>query len=153
MSAAGIILGTGSANERRRYYVTPPLIGQAHTQNDPCAGCTVAGSLSRLCPSSYPSCSVVNHNHQSQSSKITQHGLLPNNTNALTHWGPVRQMSWQICVIIGLPTVWCHCQLNPWEQISVKFKSKYHYNLMASIHFDVEYMIFQGIRSYIMSTH
>ena len=31
----GIILGMGSANERRRYYVTPPLIGRAHTQNDP----------------------------------------------------------------------------------------------------------------------
>ena len=26
----------GSANERRRYYVTPFLIGQAHTQNDRC---------------------------------------------------------------------------------------------------------------------
>ena len=26
----------GSANERRRYYVTSPLIGRAHTQNDPC---------------------------------------------------------------------------------------------------------------------
>ena len=31
----GIILGMGLANERRRYYVTPPLIGRAHTQNDP----------------------------------------------------------------------------------------------------------------------
>ena len=30
----GIILGTGSANERRRYIVTPPLIGCAHTQNN-----------------------------------------------------------------------------------------------------------------------
>ena len=30
-----IILGVGSANERRRYYVTPSLIGRAHTQNDP----------------------------------------------------------------------------------------------------------------------
>ena len=29
-----IILGMGSANERRRYYVTPSLIGRAHTQND-----------------------------------------------------------------------------------------------------------------------
>ena len=26
----------GSTNERRRYYVTPSLIGRAHTQNDPC---------------------------------------------------------------------------------------------------------------------
>ena len=26
----------GSANERRRYYAMPPLIGWAHTQNDPC---------------------------------------------------------------------------------------------------------------------
>ena len=33
---AWIILGMGSANERRRYYVTPPLIGRAHTQNDLC---------------------------------------------------------------------------------------------------------------------
>ena len=33
---AGIILGRGLANERRRYYATPPLIGRAHTQNDPC---------------------------------------------------------------------------------------------------------------------
>ena len=31
----GIILGMGSANERRRYIITPPLIGWAHTQNDP----------------------------------------------------------------------------------------------------------------------
>ena len=29
------MLGMGSANERRRYYVTPPVIGRAHTQNDP----------------------------------------------------------------------------------------------------------------------
>ena len=28
-------LGMGSANERRRYYVTPSLIGWTHTQNDP----------------------------------------------------------------------------------------------------------------------
>ena len=26
----------GSVNERRRYYVTPPLIAWTHTQNDPC---------------------------------------------------------------------------------------------------------------------
>ena len=32
---AGIILGMGSANGRRRYIVTPPLIGWIHTQNDP----------------------------------------------------------------------------------------------------------------------
>ena len=32
---AWIILGMGSASERRRYYVTPSLIGRAHTQNDP----------------------------------------------------------------------------------------------------------------------
>ena len=25
----------GSANERRQYYVTPSVIGWAHTQNDP----------------------------------------------------------------------------------------------------------------------
>ena len=30
-----IILGMGSANERKHYYVTPSLIGWAHTQNDP----------------------------------------------------------------------------------------------------------------------
>ena len=33
---AGIILGMGAANERWRYNVTSPLIGWAHTQNDPC---------------------------------------------------------------------------------------------------------------------
>ena len=33
---SGIILSMGSANERRRYYVTPSLIGWTHTQNDPC---------------------------------------------------------------------------------------------------------------------
>ena len=32
---AGIIMCMDSANERRRYYVTPSLIGRAHTQNDP----------------------------------------------------------------------------------------------------------------------
>ena len=32
------MLGMGSANERRRYYVTSPLIGGAHTQNDPWRG-------------------------------------------------------------------------------------------------------------------
>ena len=32
---SGIILGMGSANERSCYNVTPSLIGQAHTQNDP----------------------------------------------------------------------------------------------------------------------
>ena len=32
---SGIILGMGLAKERRRYYVTPSLIGRAHTQNDP----------------------------------------------------------------------------------------------------------------------
>ena len=31
----GIILGVGSANERKCNYVTPSLIGWAHTQNDP----------------------------------------------------------------------------------------------------------------------
>ena len=35
LAAAWIILGMGSANERRHYMVTPPLIGRAHTQNDP----------------------------------------------------------------------------------------------------------------------
>ena len=32
----GIILGMGSANERRRYIVTSSLIGRAHDKNDPC---------------------------------------------------------------------------------------------------------------------
>ena len=31
----GIILCMRPANERRRYTVTPPVIGWAHTQNDP----------------------------------------------------------------------------------------------------------------------
>ena len=35
-SGAGIILGMASAIERRHFYVTPTLIGQAHTQSDPC---------------------------------------------------------------------------------------------------------------------
>ena len=32
---SGTILGMGSANERRCYIVTMPLIGWAHTKNDP----------------------------------------------------------------------------------------------------------------------
>ena len=32
----GIILGMGLTNGRRLYIATPPLIGRAHTQNDPC---------------------------------------------------------------------------------------------------------------------
>ena len=35
-SKSVIILGMGLANERRRYIVTPPLIGRAYTQIDPC---------------------------------------------------------------------------------------------------------------------
>ena len=35
---SGIILGMGSANERRRYLVTPPLIGWVHSQNDKVPG-------------------------------------------------------------------------------------------------------------------
>ena len=31
-----IILGMGSANERRHYNIMPPHIGRAHTKNDPC---------------------------------------------------------------------------------------------------------------------
>ena len=34
-SSSGIILGVGSANERRRYNVTLSLIGWTHAQNDP----------------------------------------------------------------------------------------------------------------------
>ena len=33
---AWVILGIGSANERRRYNVTSSLIGWAYIQNDPC---------------------------------------------------------------------------------------------------------------------
>ena len=36
MVLAAIIMGTGLANERRRYMATPPLIGWTHIQNDPC---------------------------------------------------------------------------------------------------------------------
>ena len=32
----GMCIIMGSANESRRYIVTPPLIGWAHTHNDPC---------------------------------------------------------------------------------------------------------------------
>ena len=35
-----IILGMGSANEKRCYSVTPSLIGYAHTQKDPCNPCS-----------------------------------------------------------------------------------------------------------------
>ena len=35
MEFSGIIVGMGSANERRRYNVTSSLIGWAHTQNGP----------------------------------------------------------------------------------------------------------------------
>ena len=34
LNKPGIILGIGSAIERRRYYVTPSLIGWAHTKNN-----------------------------------------------------------------------------------------------------------------------
>ena len=34
---ARTIVYMGPANERRRYTVTPSLIGWAHTQNDPCS--------------------------------------------------------------------------------------------------------------------
>ena len=36
MQNQGIILGMGSASERRRYNVTSSLIGCAHNRNDPC---------------------------------------------------------------------------------------------------------------------
>ena len=35
-ATTGIILGMGSANERRLYNVTLSLTGHDHTQNDPC---------------------------------------------------------------------------------------------------------------------
>ena len=35
LHTSGIILVMGSANKRRCYYVTPSLIGRAHTHNDP----------------------------------------------------------------------------------------------------------------------
>ena len=38
-AGAGIILGMGSAIERRRYTVTSSLIDWAHTQNDPYRDC------------------------------------------------------------------------------------------------------------------
>ena len=41
--ASEIILGLGSANGRRPFYVTPSLIGIVHTQNDPCAFPTCFG--------------------------------------------------------------------------------------------------------------
>ena len=42
---SGNILGMGSANERRRFIITPPLIGWVHTQNDPCIAICFMGSL------------------------------------------------------------------------------------------------------------
>ena len=58
----GVILGIVSANERRRYYVTPSLIRRAHTQNDPCkagtfavlVNCIPIGSGYGLTPVGYP---------------------------------------------------------------------------------------------------
>ena len=35
----GLILGLRLANERRRYKVTPSLIGWEQTQNQPCGSC------------------------------------------------------------------------------------------------------------------
>ena len=35
-SLPGVIMGLGSANERRRYIVMSSLMGWVHTQNDPC---------------------------------------------------------------------------------------------------------------------
>ena len=47
LTIAGIILYMRPANERRRYIVTPSLIGWAHTQNDPCnSACYRCGTLS-----------------------------------------------------------------------------------------------------------
>ena len=48
LTIAGIILYMRPANERRRYIVTPSLIGWAHTQNDPCLNyaCYRCGTLS-----------------------------------------------------------------------------------------------------------
>ena len=44
-----VTMGVGSANERRRYYVTPSLIGRAHTHNGSCtphmALCSVISSV------------------------------------------------------------------------------------------------------------
>ena len=34
LTTAGVVLGLGSANERRRYNVKSSRIGWAHTQND-----------------------------------------------------------------------------------------------------------------------
>ena len=46
--APGFILGMHPANERRRYIVTSPLIGWAHTSNDPWNPCQ---PLCMYCPS------------------------------------------------------------------------------------------------------
>ena len=43
----GITLGTGFANERRRYTVTPSLIGWVHTNTDHCKD-TLLLDLDRL---------------------------------------------------------------------------------------------------------
>ena len=44
----GIILGVGSANERRHYNVMSSLIGWAHTQNDHCGPGPIYGSLDMI---------------------------------------------------------------------------------------------------------
>ena len=45
---SGIILGMGSGNDRRLYYVTPAFIGWSHTQNEP-SSCTRSLTLSIQC--------------------------------------------------------------------------------------------------------
>ena len=45
-TCTGVILGMGSANERRRYNVTSSLIGWAHTQNH--SSCIIVTHLLQL---------------------------------------------------------------------------------------------------------
>ena len=92
----GIILGMGSANESRRYYVTPSLIGQAHTQNDP-------RSDTKL---SYR-CTTVNYQRHSG-----HHGrLLDNPVRLAMYPGNMKPVSYILlwkditCQVWGLPII------------------------------------------------
>ena len=61
----GILLGIGSANERKRYYVTAYLIGQAYTQNDTCR-CVPHGDTLQQLSAQQPVCTVLGPSRREQ---------------------------------------------------------------------------------------
>ena len=105
-AVSGIILCMGSAIERRRYKVTPSLIGRAHTQNDPWI-CIVCVHV--------PLVSV------SQVRATTQ-GLLVGRSPM---WGSlVHIMAFHLFSLQPLPEPILTCQFNPFKQTSVIVSSK-----------------------------